>query len=51
MKRRYQGDDIPCIFNQGKSTLSLAGLKKNKLKQMFSLRLRAQCSDSVLIHA
>ncbi len=30
MKRRYQGDDIPCIFNQGKSTLSLTGQKKKK---------------------
>lgn len=54
MKQRYQGDDIPCILNQGKSTLSLAGLKKNNKKSktvMFSLRFRAQCSDSVPIHA
>lgn len=33
MKQRYQGDDIPCILNQGKSTLSLAGLKKRKEKK------------------
>lgn len=33
LKQRYQGDDIPCILNQGKSTLSLAGLKTKQKKE------------------
>lgn len=33
LKQHYQGDDIPCILNQGTSTLSLAGLNKQKKKQ------------------
>lgn len=52
LKQHYQGDDIPCILNQGKSTLSLAGLKEESKTNVFImvqspvLRL---CSHSCLM--
>lgn len=40
LKQHYQGEDIPCIFTQGTSTLSLAGLK-TKVKLMFKVMVQS----------